>query len=357
MIPTTGCIPPGSPRSSIVSKTRPVGRGGPRPAPAAAAEDGLERLQKVLAAAGLGSRRSCEELITTGRVEVDRQVVMTLGTKVDPRSQEIRVDGEKLPDPSRVVYMLNKPVGVVTTNFDPTGRPRVVDLVPGERRLFAIGRLDRMSEGLILVTNDGDLANRLAHPRYGVEKKYHVQVAGAPTEETLDKLRRGVPLAEGVARVRRVAIRSQHKQSSVLEMVLDEGKNREIRRMLAALGHKVHQLKRVTVGSLSLGDLLPGQWRRLGWEEIRKLREETVPSAGGREAGRRPQGDGRPPRRTGSRRPGQRPGDRPPRDQRSGKAGRAGGGAGGKPSGKPGGGARRKRLGKASDWRRSKGGA
>jgi 23S rRNA pseudouridine2605 synthase len=140
-------------------------------------------------------------------------------------------------------------------------------------------------------------------------------------------------------------------------MVLDEGKNREIRRMLAALGHKVHQLKRVTVGSLSLGDLLPGQWRRLGWEEIRKLREETVPSAGGREAGRRPQGDGRPPRRTGSRRPGQRPGDRPPRDQRSGKAGRAGGGAGGKPSGKPGGGARRKRLGKASDWRRSKGGA
>jgi len=113
-----------------------------------------ERLQKVLAAAGIGSRRQCEELITTGRVEVDRQTVTELGTKVDPSTQEIRVDGERLPSPKRVVYMLNKPVGVVTTNYDPSGRPRVVDLLPGDRRLFAIGRLDRSSEGLILVTND-----------------------------------------------------------------------------------------------------------------------------------------------------------------------------------------------------------
>ena len=155
-------------------------------------DDGLERLQKVLAAAGLGSRRNCEELITTGRVEIDRQVVTQLGTRVDPLRQEIRVDGERLPDPKRVVYMLSKPVGVVTTNFDPDGRPRVVDLVPGEQRLFAIGRLDRMSEGLILVTNDGELANLLAHPRYGVEKKYLVQVAGVPTPDTIDKLRRGI---------------------------------------------------------------------------------------------------------------------------------------------------------------------
>ena len=154
----------------------------------------------MLAAAGLGSRRACEELISAGRVEVDRQVVTQLGTRVDPEAQEIRVDGERLPDPKRVVYMLFKPVGVVTTNYDPDGRPRVVDLVPGERRLFAIGRLDRMSEGLILVTNDGDLANLLAHPRYGVEKRYLVQVAGVPTPETLDKLRRGIGLAEGMAR-------------------------------------------------------------------------------------------------------------------------------------------------------------
>lgn len=280
-----------------------------------------ERLQKVLAAAGLGSRRSCEELIVAGRVEVDRKVVTELGTKVDPRSQEIRVDGERLPDPSRVVYMLNKPVGVVTTNYDPSGRPRVVDLVPGEKRLFAIGRLDRMSEGLILVTNDGELANRLAHPRYGVEKKYLVQVAGAPTEETLDKLRRGVSLAEGVARVRRVAIRSQHKQSSVLEMVLDEGKNREIRRMLASLGHKVHQLKRVAVGSLSLGDLLPGQWRMLTWQELQRLRDETASTPAGPARRRRePQG----PRR-----------DRQPRVRRPAR-----------------GQSRPRRPGKASDWRK-----
>jgi len=143
----------------------------PEPAPRhGAADDGLERLQKVLAAAGLGSRRACEELITTGRVEVDRVVVTQLGTRVDAQAQEIRVDGERLPQTKRVVYLLNKPVGIVTTNYDPDGRPRVVDLVPGDHRLFAVGRLDRMSEGLILLTNDGGLANLLAHPRYGVEK-------------------------------------------------------------------------------------------------------------------------------------------------------------------------------------------
>ena len=306
-------------------------------------EDGLERLQKVLAAAGLGSRRACEELITTGRVEVDRKVVDVLGTKVDPRRQEIRVDGERLPDPSRVVYLLNKPVGVVTTNYDPTGRPRVVDLVPVEKRLFAIGRLDRMSEGLILVTNDGDLANRLAHPRYGVEKRYHVQVAGVPTEETLESLRRGVRLAEGLARVRRVALRSSHKQSSVLEMVLDEGKNREIRRMLASLGHKVHQLKRVAVGSLSLGDLLPGQWRRLTWQEVQRLRDESQPGPAGRSDRR----DGGGQRDRGGR--GRRQaGGRPRADGRPAK-GAAGGASAVKRSG------RRPRPGKASQWRRPKG--
>ena len=189
---------------------------GPRPE---VADDGLERLQKVLAAAGLGSRRACEELITTGRVEVDRKVVTQLGTRVDPHAQEIRVDGERLPHPKRVVFMLNKPVGVVTTNYDPSGRPRVVDLVPGDQRLFAIGRLDRMSEGLILLTNDGGLANLLAHPRYGVEKKYLVQVAGVPAEDLLDRLRRGIRLAEGEVHAKRVSIRSQHKQSAVLEMV------------------------------------------------------------------------------------------------------------------------------------------
>ena len=297
-------------------KTAPRGRFRPAPVPA---DDGLERLQKVLAAAGLGSRRNCEELITSGRVEVDREVVTQLGTRVDPLRQEVRIDGERLPDPKRVVYMLSKPVGVVTTNFDPDGRPRVVDLVPGEQRLFAIGRLDRMSEGLILVTNDGELANLLAHPRYGVEKKYLVQVAGVPTPDTLDKLRRGIGLAEGMARAQHVHLKSQHKQSAVLEMVLDEGKNREIRRMLAHLGHKVHQLKRVAVGKLSLGDLLPGQWRQLAWSEVEALRKDALTQTAGFADG--PPRGAHGPRPRGTRRPfGQRDDDR-----RTGRPAGAGG--------------------------------
>jgi len=338
--------------------------------PGAAADDGLERLQKVLAAAGLGSRRSCEELITTSRVEVDRKIVTQLGTRVDPRRQEIRIDGERLPDPKRVVYMLHKPVGVVTTNFDPSGRPRVVDLVPGEQRLFAIGRLDRMSEGLILVTNDGDLANLLAHPRYGVEKKYLVQVAGVPTPETLEKLRKGISLSEGKARAQRVDLRSQHKLSSVLEMVLDEGKNREIRRMLAKLGHKVHQLKRVAVGGLSLGGLLPGQCRPLSWTEVDTLRKGALRAVGDISAtpAQRPRYDGRPER---SGRPSRGPGagrdlprGRPPArdgqrsiqrdEQRDGP--RTGQRDGQRDSRPPAGGMRRKRRpGKASTWRKPRG--
>ena len=348
-------------------------------------DDGLERLQKVLAAAGLGSRRTCEELITSGRVEVNRQVVTQLGTRIDPLKAEVRVDGEKLPNPKRVVYMLNKPVGVVTTNFDPSGRPRVVDLVPGEQRLFAIGRLDRMSEGLILVTNDGALANLLSHPRYGVEKKYLVQVAGVPSQELLEKIRRGITLAEGKVHAKRVDIRSQHKQSAVLEMILDEGKNREIRRMLARLGHKVHQLKRVGVGKLSLGNLLPSQWRQLAWSEIEALRHDAIAAVGPIEAGRlnepphndRPR-EGRPPR------PGlrtvQRPGrEGPPGRPRMPRAGQAGAGGkyrdqGPRPSAAKGksdagprsdqeprrpagrGGPRRpRRPGKASSWRKPRG--
>jgi 23S rRNA pseudouridine2605 synthase len=317
------------------------------------ADDGLERLQKVLASAGLGSRRACEELITTGRVEVDRQVVTQLGTRVDPEAQDIRVDGERLPRTKRVVFVLNKPVGVVTTNFDPSGRPRVVDLVPGDHRLFAVGRLDRMSEGLILLTNDGGLANLLAHPRYGVEKKYHVQVAGVPTEDLLDKLRRGIRLAEGEVHAKRVAIRSQHKQSAVLEMVLDEGKNREIRRMLARLGHKVHQLKRVAVGRLSLGNLLPGQWRQLAWSEVEELRRDALAAVGPegeREPPRRPAGPPRRGRPFGGRGPG-RPGRPAPRGDRPAPTGHEDRPRPFKPvKGKrP---VRRKRAGKASKWRK-----
>jgi 23S rRNA pseudouridine2605 synthase len=363
--PRPGGPRPGGPRPG---GPRPGGPrpGGPRPggrAPAAA-DDGKERLQKLLASAGLGSRRSCEELITAGRVEVDRQVVTELGVRVDPLAQEIRVDGERLPDPKRVVYVLYKPVGVVTTNYDPTGRPRVVDLVPGERRLFAVGRLDRTSEGLILVTNDGDLANLLAHPRYGVEKKYLVQVAGVPSPDLLEKLRRGVRLAEGEVHAKRVTLRSQHKQSAVLEMVLDEGKNREIRRMLARLGHKVQQLKRVAVGGLSLGNLLPGQWRQLSWSEIETLRREALAAVGTDGPSQRPPARERGPRASGGRPGGGRPGGGRPGGGRPGGGrpggGRPGGGPGprppsGTPTGRPPAGPRRrKRPGKASAWRAAK---
>jgi len=234
--------------------------------------DGPQRLNRLLAAAGLGSRRHCEELILTGRVEVDRQVITELGTKADPDTQEIRVDGVKLPQPKRVHFIVNKPPGVVSTNHDPSGRPRVIDLVPYDGRLFTVGRLDMSSEGLILVTNDGALADRLTHPRYGVEKTYHVEVAGSLDKHELEKLRRGVHLAEGFAKVVGAKVIRHYKQSTMLEIVLTEGRNREIRRILARVGHKVQRLKRVAIGPLRLAELPPGHVRPLDRDELRKLR-------------------------------------------------------------------------------------
>jgi 23S rRNA pseudouridine2605 synthase len=242
-----------------------------------AGEQPGERIQKVLAATGLGSRRQCEELITTGRVEIDRKVVTELGSRVDAATQEIRVDGQPLPRTKICYYAVNKPVGVVCTNSDPSGRPRVIDMLPSEDvRLFTIGRLDLNSDGLILVTNDGELANLLTHPRYGVEKTYRALVAGRPTPEILLKLRRGVHLAEGVARVDRVEVKSHHKESSQLEIVLREGKNREIRRILARLGHKVMKLTRTAVGPIRLGDMPPGSVRKLSKDEVAALRKNAA---------------------------------------------------------------------------------
>ncbi len=172
------------------------------PAAAAGDHDNQQRLQKILAAAGIGSRRKCEELILTGRVEVDRQVVTHLGAKADPQQQEIRLDGQTVARPRLLHFLVHKPVGVVSTSYDQSGRPRVIDLVPRRsERLFAVGRLDLSSEGLILVTNDGELANRLTHPRYGVQKTYHVEVAGNLERADLDSLQKGVHLAEGFAHV------------------------------------------------------------------------------------------------------------------------------------------------------------
>ena len=267
-------MPAQRPNNKSAKRSQRRSTAGPKPK--AAQADGPQRLQKVLAAAGLGSRRQCEELITTGRVEVDRRVVTELGTKVEPAGQQICVDGVLLPRAKLIYYAVNKPAGVLCTNRDPSGRPRVVDLVPNQHaRLFTIGRLDLHSEGLILVTNDGELANRLTHPRYGVGKTYRVLVAGRPTRDVLAKLRQGVRLAEGVARAESVRIKSQRKDSTLLEMVLREGKNREVRRVLAQVGHKVERLTRIAVGPVRLGELPVGASRRLSSEEVASLRREA----------------------------------------------------------------------------------
>ena len=250
-------------KKNVITKTV-TGRGDEAPTG--------ERLQKVLAAAGVASRRECETLILAGRVEVDRQTVTVLGTRVDPLHQEIRVDGTPLPKPRHVYYLLNKPAGVVSTNRDPEGRPRVIDLVPSDKRLFTIGRLDRSSEGMIIVTNDGELANQLTHPRYGIAKTYRAKVVGVPTSETLQKLRKGVYLAEGMARVSSLTVRGRHKRGSELEIVLTEGRNREIRRILAKVGHKVQHLRRIAIGPVRLGQLKPGEFRELTFDEVKQLR-------------------------------------------------------------------------------------
>ncbi len=230
------------------------------------------RLQKVLASHGSGSRRSCEQLILDGRVEVDGQVVDQLGVRVDPEKQKITLDGERLSLPKLQYFMLNKPAGVVSTAKDPAGRIRVIDLIKSDARVYNVGRLDKSSEGLILVTNDGDLANSLTHPRFGVEKKYHVLIAGRPDPEKLKQLKRGIQLAEAQANVLSVRIRKTMRDSTWLEMVLAEGRNREIRRLLAKIGHKVMQLRRVAIGPLPLGELPVGAYRPLTDVEVRKLK-------------------------------------------------------------------------------------
>tara|TARA_R110002095_G_scaffold152023_4_gene131615 strand:- start:1273 stop:2586 length:1314 start_codon:yes stop_codon:yes gene_type:complete len=232
------------------------------------------RLQKFLASTGLGSRRHCEDYIETGRVTVDGEVITELGAKVNPETQVINVDGERVRLQARRYYLLNKPSGFLCTNNDPSGRRRVVDLFPEEgQRLFTVGRLDENSEGLILVTNDGALAQRLAHPRYKVARTYHVQVAGNPTREKLEELRKGIRFKEGVFRVSGLKPLRKQGKSTFLELTLHEGQNREIRRMMARIGHKVIQLIRVRFGPLNLGKLKSGEYKRLTDWELKKLRE------------------------------------------------------------------------------------
>jgi 23S rRNA pseudouridine2605 synthase len=238
---------------SVETTGRPAGEG--------------ERLQKILSRAGLGSRRVCDDLIADGRVTVDGHVAI-LGQRVDTAVAHVAVDGVPIAVAAGLVhYLLNKPAGVVTTASDPEGRPTVVELVPAEPRVFPVGRLDMDTEGLLLLTNDGDLAQLLSHPSYGVPKEYVAHVTGTPSAGALRALRDGVELDDGPTAPAKVGTLSP----GVLRIVIHEGRNRQVRRMCEAVGHPVRRLVRTRIGPLADPDLQPGEWRALRDDEVRAL--------------------------------------------------------------------------------------
>jgi 23S rRNA pseudouridine2605 synthase len=226
-----------------------------------------ERLQKVLAAIGWGSRRTCEELIAAGRVTVNGEVAQ-LGRRVEVDHDSVAVDGVPVGvRPGLVYYLLNKPAGVITTAMDPQGRPTVVELVPAEPRVFPVGRLDGETEGLLLLTNDGELANRIAHPSHGVEKEYLADVGRNVPPSAIARLRGGVELDDGMTAPAKVG----QPEPGVLRIVIHEGRNRQVRRMCAAVGFPVQRLVRVRIGPLRDATLAPGRWRELTRGEVREL--------------------------------------------------------------------------------------
>jgi 23S rRNA pseudouridine2605 synthase len=231
-----------------------------------------ERLQKVLAIRGWGSRRVCEEMIAAGRVTVNGTVAV-LGQRVEVDTDTVEVDGVRIGlRPDLVYYLLNKPAGVITTASDPQGRPTVVELVPAEPRVFSVGRLDVDTEGLLLLTNDGDLANRIAHPSHGVEKEYLAHVEGNVPANLLHRLREGIELDDGVTAPARVSQLSP----GLLRITIHEGRNRQVRRMCEAIGFPVQRLARVRIGPLRDATLRPGDHRRLSNDEVRQLVEAVA---------------------------------------------------------------------------------
>jgi 23S rRNA pseudouridine2605 synthase len=233
--------------------------------------DGV-RLQKVLAQAGLGSRRVCEELIERRRVRVNGEVAV-LGRRVDPEADLIEVDGAAIGVKEGLAYLLlHKPAGVITTASDPQGRPTVLDLVPDEPRVYPVGRLDFDSEGLLILTNDGELTHRLTHPSYGVDKEYLVEVSGSPHRGAIRKLREGVELDDGITGPAKVA----QLGDSLLRITIHEGRNRQIRRMCEAVGFPVVRLVRTRIGTLVDRMLQPGTWRTLTQDEVRALERATA---------------------------------------------------------------------------------
>ncbi len=249
-----------------------------------------QRLHKILAQAGVASRRAAEEMIAAGRVAVDGVVQNQPGAAADPASQRITVDGKPLPPPEvKEYWLLNKPAGLVSTVSDPQGRPTVMSRLPPEvaGRLYPVGRLDFDSEGLLLLTNDGELAQRLTHPSHQVPKRYLVWVEGRPGAAALERLRTGVELEDGPTAPAKVGIKSSTRVGSKLSFVLTEGKKREIRRMCAEVGHPVQRLVRVGIGPLRLGELPLGQARPLGGGEILALKQAL-----GLQDACKPSGDG-----------------------------------------------------------------
>lgn len=229
---------------------------------------GPQRVQKVLAAAGIGSRRACEELIADGRVAVDG-VTTTLGDKADPRASVLTVDGERVPtNPDLAYWLLNKPRGVVTTADDPEGRPTVVELVPASPRVYPVGRLDRDTEGLLLLTNHGELAHRLTHPSYEVPRTYLARVRGVPSKHRIRQLTAGIELDDGPARALDAHVAATTNEEALIELTLVEGRKREVRRMLRAVDLPVQRLARVRVGPVELGDIAQGKFRPLTTKEV-----------------------------------------------------------------------------------------
>ncbi|MHC4391713.1 MAG: pseudouridine synthase [Planctomycetota bacterium] len=252
----------------------------------------MDRLHKVLAHAGIASRRACETLILEGRVSVDGEVVTRLGTQVDAQTQTIKVDGERIKVRARETYVLYKPKGVESTAGEESpGVKRAVDFAPrGAGRVYPVGRLDKESEGLLLLSSDGDLTEFLTHPRHHLPKVYHVVVRGVVPEGVLKEVREGVWLSDGKARLGAVKILQHHKKmGTLLEVTLFEGKNRQIRRVLAKVELKVKRLMRVSMGPIKLGDMKPGEVRRLLPDElaaIQSARENVPPRAGAARKGK-----------------------------------------------------------------------
>jgi len=232
-----------------------------------------------MAQAGLGSRRKCESLIVSGRVTIDGKRITKLGQMADPIKDSIYCDGEPIKRQKKIYYLLNKPRGYVCTNVEGSNDPRAIDLLSNtEQRIYTVGRLDKESEGLIIITNDGELANLLSHPRYGIEKTYMVEVKGRVTDESIRVLKQGIWISEGKATPARVKVVYRKHKHSILELVLREGKNREIRRILSQIDHPVVSLKRIKIGPLKLNqDLKIGRYRRLSKVEVESLYSLAAP--------------------------------------------------------------------------------